>query len=175
MNKLDSDKDVNIIFRRLFFKSAIFNCSQFQKSEHHLDYDYICTVYLNSTPNRFCFMSEPHELVWRSVWSILHRNFVSKFHIIFEIFKFWNHIFRFFRFQPKKIGFGARWRFWLFSRSKKSSIYLQFCKFYINSGRCSTTVFPMNLPVNMALALFQKQFKKIDLIVTGVSGKSGFF
>ena len=40
---------------------------------------------------------------------------------------------------------------------QKSSIYLQFCKFYINSGRCSTKVFPMNLPVNMALALFQKQ------------------
>ena len=41
---------------------------------------------------------------------------------------------------------------------QKSSIYLQFCKFYINSGRCSTKVFPMNLPVNMALALFQKLF-----------------
>ena len=41
---------------------------------------------------------------------------------------------------------------------QKSSIYLQFYKFYINSGRCSTTVFPMSLPVNMALALFQKLF-----------------
>ena len=41
---------------------------------------------------------------------------------------------------------------------QKSSTYLQFCEFYINSLRCFTKVFPMNLPVNMALALFQKQF-----------------
>ena len=35
---------------------------------------------------------------------------------------------------------------------------LPYLQFSINSLRCSTKVFPMNLPVNMALALFQKQF-----------------
>ena len=60
--------------------------------------------------------------------------------------------------RPKKIGFLAWGRFWHFFLSQKTSIYLQFCKFYINSGRCSTQVFPMNLPVNMALAPFFEPF-----------------
>ena len=33
----------------------------------------------------------------------------------------------------------------------------------------------MSLPVNMALALFLNIFKNIEMIVKGVSGKSGFF
>ena len=49
-----------------FSKSTIFNCFQFTKSEDHLIYDCIFTVFLNFTPNQFCFNSEPHELVWKS-------------------------------------------------------------------------------------------------------------
>ena len=41
---------------------------------------------------------------------------------------------------------------------QKSSIYLPFWKFYINLLWCCTKAFPMNLPVDMALALFLKQF-----------------
>ena len=59
---------------------------------------------------------------------------------------------------PRKSVLGPGDVFGRFWGVRKSSIYLQFCKFYIISGRCSTKVFPMNLPVNMALALFQKQF-----------------
>ena len=33
----------------------------------------------------------------------------------------------------------------------------------------------MNLPVNMVLAFFLNNSKKIEMIVKGVSGKSGFF
>ena len=33
----------------------------------------------------------------------------------------------------------------------------------------------MNLPVNMALALFKNNCIKFEMIVKGVSGKSGFF
>ena len=33
----------------------------------------------------------------------------------------------------------------------------------------------MILPDNMALALFLNIFKKVEMIVKGVSGKSGFF
>ena len=50
-----------------FSKSTTFKCFQFKKSEDHLIYDYIFTVFLNLYPNRFCFISEPHELVWKSV------------------------------------------------------------------------------------------------------------
>ena len=86
-----------------FFKSVIFNCFQFKKSEPHLDYDCIFTVLLNFHPNRFCFISEPHEFVWKSVWSIPHWNFRSKFHIFFNIL--WNLIFRFLRFQTQENRF----------------------------------------------------------------------
>ena len=58
---------------------------------------------------------------------------------------------------PRKSVLGPGDVFGRFWGAQKSPIYLQFCKFYINSGRCSTKVFPMNLPVNMALALFRKQ------------------
>ncbi len=58
---------------------------------------------------------------------------------------------------PRKSVLGPGDVFGRFWGVQKSSISLQFYKFHINSGRCSTKVFPMNLPVNMALALFQKQ------------------
>ena len=50
-----------------FSKSTIFNCFQFKKSEDHLIYDCIFTVFLNFPPNRFCLNPEPRELVWKSV------------------------------------------------------------------------------------------------------------
>ena len=59
---------------------------------------------------------------------------------------------------PRKSVLGPGDVFGAFWGVRKSSIYLQFCKFYINSGRCSTKVVPMNLSVNMALALFFKLF-----------------
>ena len=69
-------------------------------------------------------------------------------------FEFWNLISRIFIFQGPENRFWGLGTFW---GVQKSSIYLQFCKFYINSGRCSTKVFPMNLAVDMALAFFFKQ------------------
>ena len=133
-----------------FSKSVIFNCFQFKKSEHHPDYDYVFTVFLNFYPNRFCFIWEPHELVWKSVTAILHSFFGSIFYIFSKFSKTGTIFSDFPDSRPKKIGFWAWGRFWQLFMSKNSSIYLQFCKFYINSGRCSTKVFPMNLPVNMA-------------------------
>ena len=54
----------NFHFQKVTFsKSTIFNCFRFKKSEPHLIYDCIFTVFLNVLPNRFCFNSEPHELV----------------------------------------------------------------------------------------------------------------
>ena len=44
-------------------------------------------MFLNVHPNRCCFISEPHELVWKSVWSILHRNFVNTFKKFFKNLK----------------------------------------------------------------------------------------
>ena len=125
-----------------------------------MDCDCIFTVFLNFHPNRFCFTLEPRELVWESVWSILHRNFVSNFNIFstFSNYGIWFSDFSDSR--PKKIGLLARGPFFHVFFCPKSSIYLQFCKFYINAGRCSTKVFPMNLPVNMALALCQTQLYK---------------
>ena len=77
---------------------------------------------------------------------------------IFKNFNFWNHIFRFFRFQTQENRFfGLGTFFACFSGSRKSLIYLQFCKFYINVLWCCTKVFPMYVPVNMALAIVQKQ------------------
>ena len=138
-----------------FSKSAIFNCFQFKTSEHHLDYDCIFTVFVNFHWNRFCFIWEPRELAWGSVWSILHSFFRSIFYIFFKNSKNWNHISRFFRFQTQETRFFGLGTFLhVFFMSKNSSIYLQFGRLSINSLRCSTKVFPMNLPVNMALALF---------------------
>ena len=87
-----------------FFKSAIFNCCQFKKSEHHLDYDYIFTVFLNFHPNRFCFIWEPHELVWKSVWSSLQRLFMSIFSC-FQNFQKSEPYFQIFRFQTQENRF----------------------------------------------------------------------
>ena len=53
-------------------------------------------------PNMFCLNSEPHELVWKSVWPILHRNFVSKFMIFLENFEIWNLVFIFLRLQTQE-------------------------------------------------------------------------
>ena len=101
--------------------------------------------------------------------------FGSIFYIFSKILKIWNHIFRFSDSWPKKIGFGARGRFCVFFMSTKSSICSPHWYVSINSLRCSTKVFPMNLPVNMALALFLNNCKIIEIFVKGVSGKSGFF
>ena len=62
--------------------------------------------------------------------------------------------------SPQKCVLGPGDVLGRFGMSKKSSICLQYCKFSINSLRCSTKVFPVNLPVNMALAFFQKHFLK---------------
>ena len=59
--------------------------------------------------------------------------------------------------DPRKSVFWPGDVFCTFLLSKKSLIYLPYCIFYINLFWCRTKVFPMNLPVNMALALFQKQ------------------
>ena len=75
------------------------------KLETHLDCDCIFTMFLNFHPNRFCFILEPRELVWESVWSILHRNSVSRFKLFFKLFQMWNLVFRFFRFQTQENRF----------------------------------------------------------------------
>ena len=78
-------------------------------------------------------------------------------------------------YRPKKIGFGAWGRFCMFFWSKKSSICLPYLQFSINSGRCPTQVFPMNLPVNMALALFLQQFWNIRFNCNRGIGKIRIF
>ena len=50
------------------------------------------SVFLSVHPNRFCFISEPRELVWESVRSILHRMLRSTGFIFFNIFNMWNLI-----------------------------------------------------------------------------------
>ena len=56
--------------------------------------------------------------------------------------------------RPKKIGFGAWGHFCMFFRSNMLPVCLQYWQFSINSLRCSTKVFRMNLPVDMVLAPF---------------------
>ena len=58
-------------------------------------------MFLNLPTNRCCFKSEPHELVWKSVWPILHRNVVSKFNIFFIFLKL-EHGFQIFQISDKK-------------------------------------------------------------------------
>ena len=55
--------------------------------------------------------------------------------------------------DPIKSVFGPGDVFGSFSLSKKLPICLPYGEFSINSLRCSTKVFPMNLPVDMALAI----------------------
>ena len=83
------------------------------KLETHWDCDCIFTVFLNFHPNLFCWLWEPRELVWESVWSILHRNFLSKFKVFFKIFKIIIWFSDFPDSRPKKIGFFAWGRFLL--------------------------------------------------------------
>ena len=135
-------------------KSIMFNCFWVNKSEPYLIYDFVFTVFLSCLPNRFCFNSEPRELVWESVWPIPPRHVVRKFKICFKDFKMWNLIFIFFRFQTQENRFSGLGTFCMFFKSKKSLICLPHGQFSINSLRCSTKVFRMNLPIDMALALF---------------------
>ena len=89
-------------------------------------------MFLNFHPNRFCFISEPRELVWRSVWSILHSFFGS---IFYTFSNFSKHGILFSDFSdswPNKIGFVAWGRFCMFFVSKNSSNYSQFCDLSIN-------------------------------------------
>ena len=55
-------------------------------------------------PDLVCFISEPRELVWRSVTAILHSLFGSIFYI-FSIFSKNNPYFRFFWFQTQENRF----------------------------------------------------------------------
>ena len=68
----------------------------------------------------------------------------------FQIFQIWD---------PRKSVLGPGDVFACFSRSNILPICFPYGIFSINYLRCSTKVFPMNLPVNMALALFWKQFQ----------------
>ena len=68
-------------------------------------YDCIFTVLLNFTPNRFCFIWEPHELVWGIVWFNQHSFFGSIFYIFFKKSNFWNLVSRFSRFQTQENRF----------------------------------------------------------------------
>ena len=73
--------------------------------------DCIFTVFLKFHPNRFCFIWEPHELVCKSARAILHSFFGSTFYRFFKLFKKWNLVSRFFRFQSQNLCFGASGRF----------------------------------------------------------------
>ena len=141
--------------------------------ETHLVDDYICTVFLNSHPTRFCFMLVPRELVWRSVYSNLQRILRSTGSIFLIFFEFWNLISRIFIFQ------GPENRFWgpgtflgcpkiidLFTSLKKSyefGLIRDISWSYICYLQYGVTTFFLN------------NCKIIEIIVKGVSGKSGFF
>ena len=77
-----------------------------------------------------------------------------RFHFL-TFFEFWNLISRIFILQ------GPENRFWglgtFLGCPKIIDLFTVLQILYKFSGRCSTKVFPMNLPVNMALALFQKR------------------
>ena len=78
---------------------------------------------------------------------------------IFQKFQNMESYFQIFQIpDPRKSVFWPGGRFCMFFRSKNLPSCLPYGQFYINSLRCSTTVFPMNLRVNMALALVLKQF-----------------
>ena len=117
------------------------SCGNAKCNEHHSDNDCIFIVFLNFHPNRFCFNSEPHELVWKSVWPIMHRTLMSEFKIFSKFSKNGTRFPDFSDPRPKKIGFGAWGRFYMFFRSKNSSICLPYGQFCITSLRCSTTSF----------------------------------
>ena len=126
-------------------------------------------------PNRLCFNWEPRELVWKSIWSILHRNFVSKFHIFSNFSKKIIWFSDFSDSRPKKIGFWVWGRFCLFCWSKKLPICLQYWQLSINVVWSVIKVDRIYVIINMALALFHKQLYKHRNICKRVSGKSGFF
>ena len=106
---------------------------KFTKSEHHLDYDFICIVFLNFHPNRFCFISEPHELVWRSVYSILHSFCLEHLLYIFQKFQNVEPYFQIFQIpDPRKSVFWPGDVFAGFQVQKiidVLTIWTIFCKF----------------------------------------------
>ena len=133
--------------------SVYFNYFRHDKSEPDLTNDCIFTVFLNVLPNRFRLGMEPHELVWKSVTAILHRNCVSIFLIFFKLFKILNQVSRFFIFLTQKKCF---WAWGRFGVSNNLPICLPICKCPTNSLWSSTKVDRTYLPVNMAVALFPK-------------------
>ena len=58
---------------RFFSKSMVFNYFRHDKPEPDLTDDYMFTVFCEIYPNRFRLNMEPHELVWKSVTTNLHR------------------------------------------------------------------------------------------------------
>ena len=90
----------------------------------------------------------------------MHRIPMNIFHI-FQKFQKMEPGFQIFHISdPRKSVLGPVDVFACFFMSKNSSICLPYWQFSINSGRCSTKVFPMNLPVNMALALKKNDYNK---------------
>ena len=77
--------------------------------------------------------------------------------------------------RAKKIGLWAWGRFCVVFMCNILPIFLQYWQLSINSLRCSTKVFRMNLPVDMALALFRNNFQIIEMIVKGVSTNPDYF
>ena len=65
-----------------FQEALCLNYLRHSKSEPDLTDDCIFVVFVNVLPNWFRLEMEPHELVWESVTTNLHRMFVS----IFKIF-----------------------------------------------------------------------------------------
>ena len=126
-------------------------------------------------PNRCCFNSERCELVWKSVWSNMHRILVSKSHIFFKTSKTYNLIFRFFWFQTQANRFWGLGTFLPVCYVQYFTDCLPYWKCSTNSLWSSTKVDRIYLPVNMAVALFHKHLQKNRNIFERGIGKIRFF
>ena len=132
--------------------------------------------FLNFIPNRVCFNSEPRELVWKSVRSILHRNFVSKFHIFSKKNPTYILIFRFFRFQTQENRFWGLGTFLhVFLVQQFTDLFTVWKMFHkLSPILCISFSYVCSRQYGIS-PLKTNNFKIIEICVKGVTGKSRFF
>ena len=161
------------IFRRSFFRSVQYLIVFNLKSQSHIQFR---TAFVQCCGKWFLLKLGTS---WARLEKCMTHSAQKVNEQIGDIFKSFNNngiLFSHFSdSRPKKIGFGAWGRFCMFSLSKKSSIYLQFCEFSIKLVWSVIKIDRIYAINNMALAVFINNCKKIEIFVKGVSGKSGFF
>ena len=137
---------------------------------------HVYSVFDFFTKTRSFIMLVTCEPVWRSVYSNLQRISRSTGSILLIFFKFWNRISRFFIFQvPKYVFWGLGTFLDVFGVSKNHGFGYRFEKFLWIWADPWYKLIVYMLSSIWHYYFFKNNYIKFEMIVKGVSGKSGLF